>query len=1255
MKRTTLSFILVALLLLVSGSWFVLNTQWGLERTYELVQHSIPGKLSIQSLQGKLVGPIKLTGVNYINDEININLDRLELDWRPISLFKGTFRLNKLDAHGLSIKLTDTSGADDSKPPPSFALPLAIDVLDARLTKAHIITGQQKTFLIKQIILQGTARDNSVQLTQLTIETERFDLTTDGKVGLDNAHPVELHTTWAARLNDFTPLRGSGTFTGTLARLELKQTIKQPGLDVTLHGLLTDVISHLGWNLSLDVKQLAAQQLAASWPRISTKGKLKSTGYLDAFSLSGDLVSSLPEQGSLQSIFEINAKPEVWHLTTFKARHTPTDGTLHASGEWRPGPELGTLNLSGGWNQLVLPLSPTRRTHQFSSKTGNFTLSGGFNNYEFKANADLAGHQLPFMQVKLNGHGNQRQVKISDITALTLDGNVTGSAIASWQPQLDWEATLLAQKINPAVQWHDWPGRLNAQLHAYSKGAKDGGIYGVELKTLTGKLRNYPVDAHGSMTWGNKRFDVNDIRLTIGDSRFRMSGGRDEAWKLQAELTAPDLHTLWPYSRGKLELRVNVTGPRLTPHIIAKINGEKLVVEDYRIGVLAGDFDIDLQADEKFMTTLSAIEIAKDASHWQSVTLSADGTRTQHQIKLALKHDTDFIQLIAHAGLNAQQVWRGEITQTIFNVKDIGEWQQTKPAPFHLARNQASLEPWCLTQPGAHVCIDGEQKQNIWKAKLDAKNLSLAMFESWAPPHLRLHGKTNIDSHLQYIPERELTGNLIISTPDGFMLKVADKEQSFRFGSSKIQASLDAAGLDTNIDLPAGERGELTLRFSLPDWKPLTALPASQALAGHLKASLTSLGHLNGFFLDYPDLTGSFNTNLHFGGTIGSPLVTGETVINQASAEIPALGIKLDDVNLRAHSKTGSQVDYRISARSGEAAPLSITGYTLLQMPDGWSTKLNIRGNNFELANLPDVKINVSPQLDVEVQGRRINLTGEITVPHARFRPRTLPATSISPSQDVVIIDEAELPVVKERWKIYSHVRVILGDHVYFDGFGLQGEVSGNLLLLDEPGKPTVGQGEIRIAEGTYKAYGQDAKIRRGRLMFANTVIDDPGINLEAVREVDTVTAGVRVHGTLKQPEITLFSEPAMSESDIISYFLLGRPMDTTDDEEGQQLQKALLGARLAGGELIVDQTGIYSYVDEMTIEADKTTGQTSLVVGKYLSPKLYVRHVTGIIESSNIVEIHYKLSKYLRVQTESGHRRSDSVTGADIYYTIEY
>jgi len=1255
MKRATIYLAFYLLLFIVGGSWFVLNSQWGLDRVYALARYSIPGKLEIQSLRGKLLGPISFSGISYVDTGVQVELEQLEFDWHPDRLLLGTLRVTKLAAEGLTVQLTDTPDQQKPGSTSTFILPLTIELLDARLNNARIITQQQQSFSLSRLLLQGVAHEDSVQITQLNLESETFDLITQGKVGFDGTYPVELHTIWSARLAGYTPLNGNGTFSGSLAQLELEQTIKQPGLDITLHGRLTDIISHIGWHLTLDVRQLSGQELATSWPRLSTQGKMQSAGHLEAFRLTGDLLNNLPEQGALRSRFEISATPEIWHLTSFNAIHSPTNGTLHANGEWHPGPEFGTLQLSGGWNNLALPLLSNDKNRLFHSKTGIFTLSGGVNNYQFEINTDLAGQQLPFMEIKLGGNGNLNQVKIPQLTVKTLEGKIKGSALASWDPDIKWEVDLSAQNINPAIHWHDWPGRLDAQLRAYSNRKNNRPHTGIVLKELKGELRSYPVASHGAISWENRKINITDVRLNIGDSRLSIDGVRDEKWKMQAELFAPDLNTLWPYSRGKLELRANVTGPRLAPHIIAKINGEKIAIEEYRIGELVGDFDIDLQSNERFITMLGAKEIAKNSSQWQSITINADGTRSQHQIRLELKQDTDYFRLVVNAGLNEQQVWRGEIAQTSLNVKDFGAWQQSRPAPFSVDANLAAIGPWCLTQPGASLCLQAERKQHAWNARLDADNLSLAMLEHWAPSHLKLHGRSNLEINMHYLPEDSLTGNILVSIPEGFRVEVADKEQSFKFDAGKMQASLSKSGLEANLRIPAAQLGDLTLQLNLPEWNALSGIQPDQTLSGYLQVSLTSLAHLNGFFLDYPELTGSLRANLQFDGTIGAPVVTGETSINQASAVIPSVGIKLEDVNLRARSKTGSQVDYQLSARSGKGEPLVITGNTLLQMPDGWPTTLNIRGKNFELANLPDVKINISPRLDIKVQGHRIDLNGEVTVPHARFRPRTLPTTTVSPSRDVVIVDEAELPHIEERWKIYSRVRVILGEHIYFDGFGLRGEVSGNLLLIDEPGKLTVGQGEINITEGTYKAYGQDAKIRRGRLMFANTVVDNPGIDLEAVREVDTVTAGVRVRGTLKEPELSLFSEPAMSESDIISYFLLGRPMQTTENGEGQQLQKALLAARLAGGELFVDQTGIYSYVDELSFEADETTEQTSLVVGKYLSPKLYIRYVTGIIESSSIVEVHYKLSKYLRIQTEAGYRGSTSVTGADIYYTIEY
>ena len=107
MKRIILSTMLVMLLAFFGSAWIVLNTQWGLDRAYDLVTQSVPGKLSIQSLRGTLRGPIRLFGISYTDDDIDIKLERLKVDWQLINLLTGTLRVSEFNAQDLRIKLPD--------------------------------------------------------------------------------------------------------------------------------------------------------------------------------------------------------------------------------------------------------------------------------------------------------------------------------------------------------------------------------------------------------------------------------------------------------------------------------------------------------------------------------------------------------------------------------------------------------------------------------------------------------------------------------------------------------------------------------------------------------------------------------------------------------------------------------------------------------------------------------------------------------------------------------------------------------------------------------------------------------------------------------------------------------------------------------------------------------------------------------------------------------------------------------------------
>jgi len=195
----------------------------------------------------------------------------------------------------------------------------------------------------------------------------------------------------------------------------------------------------------------------------------------------------------------------------------------------------------------------------------------------------------------------------------------------------------------------------------------------------------------------------------------------------------------------------------------------------------------------------------------------------------------------------------------------------------------------------------------------------------------------------------------------------------------------------------------------------------------------------------------------------------------------------------------------------------------------------------------------------------------------------------------------------------------------------------------------STGTGEIIIHEGRYRAYGQRLDIEDGRLLFTGSSLDNPGLDVRAIRRVNEITVGLQVGGRLQQPQIELYSIPAMDQTDMLSYLILGRPMETTNSSESQMMSQAALALGLAGGDSLARQVGDQFGLDEMRVESNDTGDQASLVVGRHLSPDLYVSYGVGLVEAINTLRLRYRLAERWHVQVESGEYQ-----GADLLFTIE-
>jgi translocation and assembly module TamB len=211
--------------------------------------------------------------------------------------------------------------------------------------------------------------------------------------------------------------------------------------------------------------------------------------------------------------------------------------------------------------------------------------------------------------------------------------------------------------------------------------------------------------------------------------------------------------------------------------------------------------------------------------------------------------------------------------------------------------------------------------------------------------------------------------------------------------------------------------------------------------------------------------------------------------------------------------------------------------------------------------------------------------------------------------------------------------------------------VAGSLQVRETPGSPTLGSGEVRVA-GKYKAYGQDLTIQRGQLLYAWTPLDNPRLNIEATRTVEAVTAGLRIRGDAKTPELTVFSDPPMSQSNALSYLVAGKPIDQigAGDEDADAMQTAARSLGAAGGGLLAKSIGKRLGVDEFAVKDDEMIGGAALTVGQYLSPRLYLSYGVGLFEPGDVITLRYKLSDDLAVQTQRG----PDDTRAGIEYRIE-
>jgi translocation and assembly module TamB len=404
-----------------------------------------------------------------------------------------------------------------------------------------------------------------------------------------------------------------------------------------------------------------------------------------------------------------------------------------------------------------------------------------------------------------------------------------------------------------------------------------------------------------------------------------------------------------------------------------------------------------------------------------------------------------------------------------------------------------------------------------------------------------------------------------------------------------------------------------------------------------------------------PDLGavgGSLAVDLGVGGTVKEPTVEGSGAWNQGRLSVPGWGLIVEQIEATATSRDGRALQFDATGKVGDGT-LTLTGSTALDPAAGWPTQLKLRGESVEAVQLTDAEIFVSPDLDVRVQLPDVRVTGTVRVPHANVKLSELPAQALVPSPDTVV-HGAQVTSQARPLRLQTDVLLTLGDDVRYSGLNLATKVTGQLRMNQDADRSATATGTLTLA-GTYNAYGQTLELERGQLAFSGP-LDDPGLDVRAVRAIEgtgvgleQTRVGVELTGTMKAPRTRVFSTPAMSEADALSYLLLGRPVSGTGSgDETTALQTAAISMGLQQALPAVQRIGQTIGLDELSVQTTDTDAG-ALMAGKNLSPRLYVRYSYGLFNKIGGLLVRFKMNDRFSLETRSGDQKS-----MDLLYTVE-
>lgn len=911
-----------------------------------------------------------------------------------------------------------------------------------------------------------------------------------------------------------------------------------------------------------------------------------------------------------------------------------TRGTVRLDGE------TPQLDVSGGWNKARWPLAGPVADYQ--SQRGQFTLTGTPDDYRLGLDVDLDGVQLPLINASLKATGSSTGADLQPLELRTLDGLAQLSGRVDWLPSLTIDLVLEGSDINPGSEWSEWPGKLGFMLAM--RGSVEETVPSIDISALhiDGALRGYPLMLDGSASVVGSTVNVPGLDLRSGDNRLQLSGDVGDTLDIDVKLDAPVLAAFWPGLKGRLDASARVGGTLALPRVDLDLDGRDLGFDDHTANSLALKASLDLAGGDKSSLELRLADAVLAGEPVALLSVSANGGPQDHRATLEADAGSADLSLTVNGGWNGER-WLGQLATLEVTPAETGTWRLAEATGIEVGAQTLRLDELCLRQDAASVCAAlRKNADDTLDGRFGITALPLSIARPWLPPNLVVRGSIEAEGTIAGTVAAP-RATLLVAPPSGELSWTAEglPPVDVKWRDLRLEASLADDVLDITAGLQLDDLGRIAAILRAAAADP----DGDRALSGRLDANIDDLSLVAAFSPRIVNPKGRIAIAAELGGSVAQPAVTGEVSLSDASAQLPDIGLEISDIRLGARSRDGRSVQIDGEMSSGEGI-LKLAGVASIDPARGFPFTLDIDGDMFEVSRLPIAHVYASPDLRVEHSAEVTRLLGTLSVPRARFRLRQIPVGATAVSKDEVVVQDA----AKEKEEgalISADLGLLLGDDVRFIGFGLDARFEGRLQIASAPRKPPLGEGVIELKDATYKAYGQDLDVERGRLLFAGPM-DNPGLDIRAVRTAGDVKAGIEVTGTVSRPSARVFSEPSLPDAEAFAYLLTGRPLAGASSSEGSMLGSAALALGLENADILTKNVGRELGLDEVGISGDGDSA--GLVLGKYLTPDIFVSYVMGLFDSEDAIKVNYRLTDRISVEGLSGSDKQ----AVDLLYRFE-